>query len=141
MLTKEEHRTAREGALLAKADLTTLMVREFPELQGVMGGLYLDAEGPQRAAVARAVRWHYHPLSIDEAAPPKGSLEAEEANVFGAVSLADKLDTLAGYFALGSDAEGQQRSVWPAPRGPGRDQGPAGLLGRPRQESILTSGP
>src|SRR6185503_1949422 len=100
VLAKGEHETAREAAKLAKADLTTLMVREFPELQGIMGGLYLEAEGPQRGAVARAVRWHYHPLSIEETAPPKGSVKAEEANVFGAVSLADKLDTLAGYFAL-----------------------------------------
>jgi len=100
VLAKGEHKTAREAAKLAKADLTTLMVREFPELQGIMGGLYLEAEGPQRGAVARAVRWHYHPLSIEETAPPKGSVKAEEANVFGAVSLADKLDTLAGYFAL-----------------------------------------
>ena len=106
VLTKGEHRMAREAALLAKADLTTLMVREFPELQGVVGGLYLDAEDAQRAAVARAVRWHYHPLSIDEAAPPKGSLKADEANLFGAVSLADKLDTLAGYFALGLTPKG-----------------------------------
>ena len=100
LLGKDEHGAAREAALLAKADLTSLMVREFPELQGIMGGLYLDAEGPRRATVAHAVRWHYHPLSIEETAPPKGSLKAEEGNVFGAVSLADKLDTLAGYFAL-----------------------------------------
>ena len=100
VLGKDDHATAREAALLSKADLTTLMVREFPELQGIMGGLYLEAEGPQRADVARAVRWHYHPLSIEETAAPKGRLKAEEANVFGAVSLADKLDTLAGYFAL-----------------------------------------
>jgi glycyl-tRNA synthetase beta chain len=100
LLAGEDLASAREAALLAKADLTTLMVREFPELQGVMGGLYLEAEDPQRAAVARAVRWHYHPLSIDETAAPKGSLRAGEAKVFGAVSLADKLDTLAGYFAL-----------------------------------------
>jgi glycyl-tRNA synthetase beta chain len=100
VLAKDDHGTAREAALLAKADLTTLMVREFPELQGIMGGLYLAGKTGSQAAVARAVRWHYHPLSIEETAPPKGSLKAEEANVFAAVSLADKLDTLAGYFAL-----------------------------------------
>jgi glycyl-tRNA synthetase beta chain len=100
VLGKEDHAAARGAALLAKADLTTLMVREFPELQGIMGGLYLAGEGPPQAPVARAVRWHYHPLSIEETAPPKGSVKAEEANLFGAVSLADKLDTLAGYFAL-----------------------------------------
>jgi len=51
--------------------------------------------------VAQAVRWHYHPLSTDENAPPKGVLHGSEARVFAAVSLADKLDTLAGYFGLG----------------------------------------
>jgi glycyl-tRNA synthetase beta chain len=106
VLSKDEHQTAREAALLAKADLTTLMVREFPELQGTMGGLYLEADGPGRSAVARAVRWHYHPVSIDEASPPKGILEGSAARVFGAVSLADKLDTLAGYFALGLTPKG-----------------------------------
>jgi len=133
VLAEDEHKTAREAALLAKADLTTLMVREFPELQGIMGGLYLGAEGPARDDVARAVRWHYHPLSIDEAAAPKGILEGSQASVFGAVSLADKLDTLAGYFGLGlipsgsSDPYGLRRAAqgamrvlldfWPA--GPG----------------------
>jgi glycyl-tRNA synthetase beta chain len=133
VLGKDEHQTAREAALLAKADLTTLMVREFPELQGTMGGLYLEAEGPGRSAVARAVRWHYHPLSIDEASPPKGMLEGGPARVFGAVSLADKLDTLAGYFTLGlapkgsSDPFGLRRAAlgvirvlldfWEAPAG------------------------
>ena len=133
VLGKEEHQTAREAALLAKADLTTLMVREFPELQGTMGGLYLESEGAQRAAVARAVRWHYHPLSADESAPPKGALEASDARVFGAVSLADKLDTLAGYFGMGlvpkgsSDPFGLRRAAigvirvlldfWEAPAG------------------------
>jgi len=106
LLGKEDHRTAREAALLAKADLTTLMVREFPELQGVMGAIYLATEGAQRSEVARAVRWHYHPLSIDEAAPPTGSLPGGQATVFAAVSLADKLDTLAGYFALGLAPKG-----------------------------------
>jgi glycyl-tRNA synthetase beta chain len=117
LLGTDEHASAREAALLAKADLTTLMVREFPELQGTMGGIYLGTEGPARADVARAVRWHYHPLSIEEAAPPKGNLEGSQASVFGAVSLADKLDTLAGYFGLGlipsgsSDPYGLRRAA------------------------------
>jgi glycyl-tRNA synthetase beta chain len=142
LLAQAEHQTAREAARLAKADLTTLMVREFPELQGIMGGLYLDAEASGNAALARAVRWHYHPLSIEETAPPKGSVKAEEANVFGAVSLADKLDTLAGYFALGlvpkgsSDPFGLRRAAlgvirvlldfWTAP--PGRHPNLAALI-------------
>ena len=105
LLTKPEHEAAREAALLAKADLTTLMVREFPELQGVMGGIYLRAEGTPWASVAAAVRWHYHPVSIEEGSEPAGRCSGSDATVFGAVSLADKLDTLAGYFGLGLSAD------------------------------------
>jgi glycyl-tRNA synthetase beta chain len=101
LLTKPEHQAAREAALLAKADLTTLMVREFPELQGVMGGIYLQAEGTPWASVAAAVRWHYFPVSVDEDGDPAGKVVGSDALVFGAVSLADKLDTLAGYFGIG----------------------------------------
>jgi len=101
LLTKPEHEASRQAALLCKADLTTLMVREFPELQGVMGAIYLRAEGDAWDGVAAAVRWHYHPLSIDEGAPPARTLVGLDATVFAAVSLADKLDTLAGYFGIG----------------------------------------
>jgi glycyl-tRNA synthetase beta chain len=122
VLTKPEHDAAREAARLAKADLTTLMVREFPELQGVMGGIYLTAEGGQWEGVARAVRWHYHPLSVEEEAAPKGAVEGSDATVFGAVSLADKLDSLTGYFGLGlaptgsSDPYGLRRAAQGAVR-------------------------
>jgi glycyl-tRNA synthetase beta chain len=101
LLTKPEHEAAREAARLAKADLTTLMVREFPELQGVMGGIYLRAEGTHWDNVALAVQWHYHPVSVEEEAAPRGALSGGDATIFAAVSLADKLDTLAGYFGLG----------------------------------------
>jgi glycyl-tRNA synthetase beta chain len=101
LLAKPEHAAAREAALLAKADLTTSMVREFPELQGAMGGIYLKAQGHPWPNVASAVYWHYHPLSIEEGSPPAGLLSGSDATIFGAVSLADKLDTLAGYFGLG----------------------------------------
>src|SRR5437773_3570426 len=122
LLTRPEHGAAREAARLAKADLTTLMVREFPELQGVMGGVYLTAEGGQWEGVARAVRWHYHPRSVEEEAPPKGAVEGSDATVFGAVSVADKLDSLAGYFGLGlaptgsSDPFGLRRAAQGAVR-------------------------
>jgi len=106
LLTKPEHQAAREAALLAKADLTTLMVREFPELQGVMGAIYLAAEGDQWQNVVRAVRWHYHPISVDRAAPPSGVLDGSDATLFAAVSVADKLDTLAGYFGIGIEPKG-----------------------------------
>src|SRR4030095_3155617 len=101
LLTTGERETAREAARMAKADLTTLMVREFPELQGVMGGIYLRAQGDRWLNVAEAVRWHYHPVSIAEGSAPARVFSGGDAPVFGAVSLADKLDTLAGYFGLG----------------------------------------
>jgi glycyl-tRNA synthetase beta chain len=100
-LAKPEQAAARQAALLAKADLTTSMVREFPELQGAMGGIYLKAQGHPWPNVASAVYWHYHPLSIEEGSPPAGLLAGSDATIFGAVSLADKLDTMAGYFGLG----------------------------------------
>ncbi|MBC7800072.1 MAG: glycine--tRNA ligase subunit beta, partial [Gemmatimonadaceae bacterium] len=83
---------AARAALLAKADLTTGMVGEFPELQGVMGGYYArhDAEDPQ---VADAVRDHYAPRGAADAVP--------SAPVAIAVALADRIDQLAGLFAVG----------------------------------------
>jgi glycyl-tRNA synthetase beta chain len=122
-----------DAARLAKADLTTLMVREFPELQGIVGSLYLERQGAP-AALAAAVRWHYHPVSVEEGSAPAGALAgAETLRAFSALSLADKLDTLAGYFGLGlvpsgsSDPFGLRRAAqgvvrvlvdfWPA--GPG----------------------
>jgi glycyl-tRNA synthetase beta chain len=106
ILTKPEHDAAREAAQLSKADLTTLMVREFPELQGAMGGIYLKAQGTPWENVIRAVRFQYHPLSLEEGSPPARFLMGSDATVFGAVSLADKLDTLAGYFGLALEPTG-----------------------------------
>ncbi len=108
LLGRPEGEAARQAALLAKADLTTLMVGEFPELQGVMGGIYLGAQGQVPTEVSSAVRWHYHPQSIDENAPPAGVLDGAAERVFAAVSLADKLDTLAGYFAIGQEPTGSR---------------------------------
>ncbi len=100
-LDEKERRAAHDATQLAKADLTTLMVREFPELQGVMGALYLKAAGAPRE-VAMAVRWHYHPVSVEEgSAPAHEFADVASSRVFAAVSVADKLDTLAGYFGLG----------------------------------------
>jgi glycyl-tRNA synthetase beta chain len=106
LLTKQDHESARVAARLAKADLTTLMVREFPELQGVMGGIYLRAQGSSRLDVAQAIQWHYHPLSIETDALPAGKLHGGETTLFAVVSIADKLDTLAGYFSLGMAPSG-----------------------------------
>ncbi len=121
LLTPSAHAAAREAARLCKADLTTLMVREFTELQGVMGGLYLEAEGGPKA-VADAVRWHYHPVSVEEDGAPAGQLSGDSLAAFAAVSLADKLDTLAGYFSIGqvptgsSDPYGLRRAAQGAVR-------------------------
>ncbi len=83
---------ADRAALLAKVDLLTDMVGEFPELQGVMGGYYARHDG-EAEAVALAVEDHYRPrFAGDEL--PRGS-----AGV--AVALADKLETLAGLFSIG----------------------------------------
>ncbi|MBA2935854.1 glycine--tRNA ligase subunit beta [Sphingomonas sp. CGMCC 1.13654] len=80
---------AEQAARLAKADLVTGMVGEFPELQGVMGGYYARAEG-LRDAVADAIRDHYKPVGQGDDVPT--------APVTVAVSLADKLDTLIAFF-------------------------------------------
>ncbi len=88
---------ARRAALLAKADLTTGMVGEFPELQGVMGAYYARHDG-EDAAVVDAVRDHYAPKG--PADPVPGS------PVSAAVALADKLDQLAGFFAIGEKPSG-----------------------------------
>ncbi|MEO5332497.1 MAG: glycine--tRNA ligase subunit beta [Magnetococcus sp. YQC-5] len=83
---------ASKAAILAKCDLTTGMVGEFPELQGVMGGYYALAAG-EHPAVATAIREHYQPRGAGDAVP--GSLLGT------LVSLADKLDTLTGCFGIG----------------------------------------
>ncbi|WCP11741.1 Glycine--tRNA ligase beta subunit [Sphingobium sp. AntQ-1] len=80
-----------QAARLAKADLVTEMVGEFPELQGVMGGYYARAEGLPDA-VADAIRDHYKPVGQGDDVPT--------APVTVAVSLADKLDTLVGFFGI-----------------------------------------
>jgi glycyl-tRNA synthetase beta chain len=82
---------AEDAARLAKADLVTGMVGEFPELQGVMGGYYARAQGLPDA-VADAIRDHYKPVGQGDEVPT--------APVTVAVSLADKLDTLVGFFAI-----------------------------------------
>jgi glycyl-tRNA synthetase beta chain len=100
---------ARQAARLAKADLVTLMVREFPELQGVMGAIYLAGEGAPDE-VAAAVRWHYHPVAVEPEAEPAAAFAGQDgkSRVFAAVALADKLDTLAGYFGLGESPTGSR---------------------------------
>jgi glycyl-tRNA synthetase beta chain len=81
------------AAELAKCDLVTEMVREFPELQGIVGGLYARAQH-EPEEIWQAVYDHYKPLGMDDALP---------RNLTGcAVSLADKLDSLVACFAVGA---------------------------------------
>ena len=88
-----DHALSDRAALLAKADLVTDMVGEFPELQGTMGRYYAlhDHEAP---LVADAIAQHYWPRHAGDALP--------EAPVAQAVALADKLETLAGLFGIGA---------------------------------------
>ncbi len=90
---------ARSAALLAKADLTSGMVGEFPELQGVMGRYYARAEG-ETEEVAEAIAEHYSPLGPNDACPT--------APTSVAVALADKIDTLVGFFAIDEKPTGSR---------------------------------
>lgn len=89
----------RSAATLCKADLTTGMVGEFPELQGVMGRYYALAEG-EKADVADAIRDHYAPQGPGDRCPT--------APVSVAVALVDKIDTLVGFFAIGEKPTGSK---------------------------------
>lgn len=89
----------REAAGLAKADLTTGMVGEFPELQGVMGRYYALAEGVA-PEIADAIRDHYAPQGPGDACPT--------APVAVTIALAEKLDTLAGFFAIDEKPTGSR---------------------------------
>jgi glycyl-tRNA synthetase beta chain len=109
LLAGEALADAKDSARLAKADLVTLMVREFPELQGVMGGIYLTGSGTP-ADVATAVRCHYQPVAVEPDAEPAAAFAGQDAaaRIFAAVALADKLDTLCGYFGLGESPTGSR---------------------------------
>ncbi len=83
---------AERAALLSKTDLTTELVKEFTELQGVIGGLYARAQG-EPEEVATAIYDHYKPVSMEGAIP--STLTGQT------VAIADKLDTLRGCFSVG----------------------------------------
>ena len=98
---------AAVAARLAKADLTTDMVREFTELQGTMGGIYAREEGLPEA-VWKAIYYHYLPIGVEaDAAPSRAQLGAA-ATTWAAVSLADKIDTIVGLFAAGERPTGSR---------------------------------
>jgi glycyl-tRNA synthetase beta chain len=108
LLTDTDRDLARMAAHVAKADLTTLMVREFPELQGVMGSIYLENEGGIPLEVVEAVRWHYHPMSVEENSLPAREVSSAAAAPFAAVALADKLDLVVAFFARGERPTGSR---------------------------------
>ncbi|WP_454759710.1 glycine--tRNA ligase subunit beta [Caulobacter segnis] len=89
----------KEAARLAKADLASQMVGEFPELQGIMGGYYARTFGLD-GEIADAVRDHYKPQGPSDAVPT--------APVSIAVALADKLDTLVGFFSIDEKPTGSK---------------------------------
>ncbi len=90
---------AERAAKLAKADLPTEMVGEFPELQGLMGRKYAELQG-EDASVAAAVEEHYKPLGPSDRVP--------NDPVSVAVALADKLDTLVGFWAIDEKPTGSK---------------------------------
>jgi len=98
-LPAKEAGHARRAAELAKCDLTTELVGEFPELQGVVGGLYARHQG-EPEEVADAIYDHYRPAGADDRVP-----RTKAAQI---VALADKLDTLGGFFRLGMIPSGSR---------------------------------
>lgn len=90
---------AERGALLAKADLLTDMVGEFPELQGIMGTYYATHDG-EHADVAAAASEHYQPRFAGDALPATATGTA--------VALADKLETLVGIWGIGLQPTGDK---------------------------------
>ena len=95
------------AARLAKADLTSDMVFEFPELQGTMGGIYAREEGlPER--VWKAIYHQYLPIGVEADAPPSPAQLGPAAATWAAVSLADKLDTVVGLISAGEKSTGSR---------------------------------
>ena len=92
---------ARRAAQLCKADLVSGMVGEFPELQGLMGRYYAEKAGT-KPEIARAIELHYKPKGPTDTVPREDQGDA----VAIAVALADKLDTLVGFWAIGEKPTG-----------------------------------
>jgi len=90
---------AERAARLAKADLPTLMVGEFPELQGIMGEYYARHDG-EAAEIAVAIREHYQPRHAGDALPA--------SRLGSCIALADKVETLVGLFGIGEKPTGDK---------------------------------
>lgn len=91
-LTETEKNQLHRAAQIYKFDLVTGMVGEFPELQGVMGDKYAVLKG-ENPAVGQAIREHYMPISADGALP--------QSKVGAVLAVADKIDSIASFFAVG----------------------------------------
>ena len=90
---------AKRAALLCKADLVSSMVGEFPELQGVMGGIYARVQG-ETESVSQAIQEHYQPVGISDSCPTnKVAIE---------LALIDKIDALVGFFGIGEIPTGSK---------------------------------
>ncbi len=98
-LQAEEKKNVERAASICKFDLVTNMVYEFPELQGKIGEKYARLSG-EKEAVAVAINEHYMPRHAEDAAPG--------TDVGAIVALADKLDTIVGFFAIGKIPTGSQ---------------------------------
>jgi glycyl-tRNA synthetase beta chain len=102
-----EAASAAKAGRLAKCDLTTDMVFEFPELQGIMGGIYAREEG-EPEQVWKAIYYQYLPIGVEADAPPSREQLGTAAVTWAAVSLADKLDTFVALTSAGEKATGSR---------------------------------
>jgi glycyl-tRNA synthetase beta chain len=98
---------AEQAGRLCKTDLATDMVRELTELQGTMGGIYAREEGLPEA-IWKAIYFHYLPIGVEADAPPTRQQLGAAAVTWAAVSLADKIDSVAGMFAAGERPTGSR---------------------------------
>ena len=90
---------------LAKADLTTDMVREFTELQGMMGGIYAREDGLGEG-VWKAIYHQYQPVGVEAQQAPTAAHLGDAALTWAALAVADRVDTLVGLFAAGEQPTG-----------------------------------
>ncbi len=97
--TAEKQRALQQSAHLAKADLVSNMVYEFPELQGIMGEYYGLAKGMD-PVIAQSIREHYLPRFAGDDLP--------QTDLGRIVSIADKIDSITGFFAMGIEPTGSQ---------------------------------
>ena len=95
----KDEASVRRAAQLCKADLTSGMVGEFPELQGIMGRYYATAQG-ESADIADAIRDHYKPLGASDSVP--------ESELAAIIAIADKLDSITSLFAAGEKPTGSK---------------------------------